>query len=184
MRWEAGQLARLAALQRYSLAFLGDAGLSSGGRRLGKRLEAAEKVLGGPVGAFGVPGDTVAALACRLAHGGLPQARVYCLQIGTNDVYMGDRAATITSQIRELAGWLRAAAPDAHVVLLSLFYLHEQQTKRQAVNESLRSFAAKAGDPRLHYSGAGELLPRELFPETACTPSRRLGSGFWSSCCL
>ena len=29
-------------------------------------------------------------------------------------------------QIRELAGWLRAAAPDAHVVLLSLFYLHEQ----------------------------------------------------------
>ncbi|KAL4424155.1 hypothetical protein ABPG75_001456 [Micractinium tetrahymenae] len=168
MRWEAKQLASLARRGPYAVAFLGDsitAGLAGGGRRLGKRLEAAEKALGGRVGMFGVPGDKVENLAWRLANGGLPAASLYVVQIGTNDVWLRDRPSEIAGRIRELTGYLRAAAPEAHIVLLSLFWLCEKEPQRRAINDSLRSFCGAAGDPRLHYSAAGEDLPIELFPD-------------------
>ncbi|EFN55245.1 hypothetical protein CHLNCDRAFT_134565 [Chlorella variabilis] len=147
-----------------ALAFLGDS-ITEGLNACGRRLAAAESALGGAVGLFGVPGDCVENLAWRLGHGGMPRAAAYCIQIGTNDLSMGEAPRSLVAQIQELVQYVRYHAPEAHIVLLSLFYLEGMQAKAKAVNNALRSFAAGAGDPHLHYSGAGEDLPSELFPD-------------------
>lgn len=39
-----------------------------------------------------------------------------------------------------------------------------QLKQAQAVNAALRAFVTAASDPLLHYCGAGEALPPDLFP--------------------
>lgn len=82
-----------------ALAFLGDS-ITEGLNACGRRLAAAESALGGAVGLFGVPGDCVENLAWRLGHGGMPRAAAYCIQIGTNDLSMGEAPRSLVAQVR------------------------------------------------------------------------------------
>ncbi|KAI7838670.1 hypothetical protein COHA_007473 [Chlorella ohadii] len=163
--WENRALEEQLRRQRdYLVAFLGDsitAQLGYGHPLIGK----AQAALGGPVGVFGVPGDTVANLMWRLGNGGMPAAQAYVVQIGTNDVWMCERPEAVVQQIQQLVGYLQAHHPAAHVVLLGLFYMDERHNAAKAVNASLRAWVASASSPRLHYCTAGDDLSPDLFPD-------------------
>ncbi|PRW60739.1 lipolytic G-D-S-L family [Chlorella sorokiniana] len=121
--WENRALEQQLRQQRdYLVAFLGDSITAQlgDGHPLIARAQAA---LGGPVGVFGVPGDTVANLMWRLGNGGMPAAQAYVVQIGTNDVWMCERPERVMKQIQQLVGYLQGHHPAAHVVLLGLFYM-------------------------------------------------------------
>lgn len=153
----------LIAQQHYRVAFLGDSITEAltGATNLERWTEEL-----GPLGVFGVPGDRVSHLMWRLGHGGLPQADLFVINIGTNDLFddWADPLA-LAGRVRDVALHVRAARPSAHVLLLSLFWRDSQMDDVQKVNAALAAFVHGAGDARLHWSDLPQQLPPRLFSD-------------------
>lgn len=122
----------------------------------------AEARLGGTIGAFGVPGDTVENLGWRVWNAGLTTAPVHVLHVGTNDLG-NEPTELIAPRALEIVGYIRARQPGAHVVVLGLFWRATLNDQANVVRYALANGINKMKDPRVHFSDAGVNLPPAVF---------------------
>ena len=65
----------------------------------------------------------------------------------------------------ELARYVRARQPNAHVVILGLFWRATLNEQADVVRYALAAGVNAAKDPRLHFSDAGVHLPPSVFQD-------------------
>ena len=122
----------------------------------------AQARLRGPIGAFGVPGDTVENLAWRVWNGGVTTTPVHIIHIGTNDLG-NSPTELIAPRVLEIVAYIRARQPTAHVVVLGLFWRSTLNDQADVVRYALANGVNKMKDPRVHFSDAGVNIPRAVF---------------------
>jgi hypothetical protein len=124
----------------------------------------AQARLGGPIGAFGVPADQVENLGWRVWNRGLTTAPVHVIHIGTNNLG-NSPVETIAPRALEIARYIRARQPTAHVVVLGLFWRSTLNDQADVVRYALANGVNKMGDSRVHFSDAGVNLPAAVFQD-------------------
>jgi lysophospholipase L1-like esterase len=90
----------------------------------------------------------------RFCNGGLPDASVLVIMIGTNDLPAGARGmepATLSGRIVELLKYVRAKRPKAHVVSLGIASRTSQQASVTAVDAAIKE-AVKGMDSKVYFA--------------------------------
>ena len=113
--------------------------------------------LGGPIGMFGIAGDLVTGVLWRVCNGGLANAKVYHVLIGTNDLSLGRPPAEVATHTLQLVQYIRAKQPASHVIVMGIMWRSTMWDKAQAVNAAVRAGIQKM-DAKCHWVDWGTKL--------------------------
>ena len=152
----ATQLAQRASSKKLGVAFCGDSITQLLEFELADQLkpELAKLKPAGGVGVFGIGGDTTEGLMWRFCNGGLPDASVIVVMIGTNNEPAGGVGmdpATLSTRIAELLKYVRAKRPKAHIISLGIAFRTSQMDNINAVNASVKE-AVKNMDTKAYFA--------------------------------
>ena len=152
----ATQLAQRASSKKFGVAFCGDSITQLLEFELADQLRPALAKLAptGGVGIFGIGGDTTEGLMWRFCNGGLPDASVIVIMIGTNNLPAGAPGmdpATLSGRIVELLKYVRAKRPKTHIVSLGIAARTSQQASVTAVNSAVKG-AVKGMDSKVYFA--------------------------------
>lgn len=144
----ATQLAQRASSKKFGVAFCGDSITQLLEFELADQLkpELAKLKPAGGVGIFGIGGDTTEGLMWRFCNGGLPDASVIVVMIGTNNEPAGGVGmdpATLSAHIVELLKYVRAKRPKAYIVSLGIAFRTSQMDNIDKANASVKEAVKK-----------------------------------------
>lgn len=125
----------------------------------------------------GIAGDNSDGLAARLNELICGKPSIVFIMIGTNDLFIGYRAARVARQIDEIGTKLKEELPDTRVIVQTIMPLasgNDKKDKLIAINDSLKEFENRTYellDTYVHMAdGAGDLPPAYTYDGVHLTP--------------
>lgn len=103
----------------------------------------------------GIGGDTVEGVTWRACQG-LPDARLFVILVGTNNI-ASTSPDEIGRRVARLAAFVRAKRPKSDVLALGIFWRVDEYDKVKSANATLRSEIAKL-DAKTRYADWGSVL--------------------------
>lgn len=109
----------------------------------------------GVVSVNGIGGDTVEGVTWRACQG-LPNARLFVILVGTNNI-ASTPPDEIGKRVARLAALVRSRRPSSNVLVLGIFWRSAEMAKIEAANSVMRTEALKL-DSRTYFANFGKSL--------------------------